>query len=63
MTNSEITQFLNAFEDFTQHFTEIDENHIKVYVETAESFWSDIELLAATYEVPCDYIIEEFIID
>lgn len=51
----------DAYQDFIQHFVEIDDNQIKVYAEAAEQFWSEIEKKAEEYEVTCDYYLMEFI--
>lgn len=50
----------DAYQDFVQHFVEIDENEIKVYAKEAEQFWSEIEQKAKEYEVTCDYYVMEF---
>lgn len=68
MSNEEITQFVNAFEDFMKH-AEVEESNFhqrseyeqyrkesKVIVE------NEIEKLASKYEVTCDYIIQEFML-
>lgn len=68
MSNEEIAQFVNAFEDFMKH-AEVEESNFnqrseyeqyrkesKVIVE------NEIEKLASKYEVTCDYIIQEFML-
>jgi hypothetical protein len=68
MSNEEITQFVNAFEDFMKH-AEVEESNFhqrseyehyrkesKVIIE------NEIEKLASKYEVTCDYILQEFIL-
>jgi hypothetical protein len=66
MSNEEIAQFVNAFEDFMKH-AEVEESNFhqrseyehyrkesKVIIE------NEIEKLAAFYEVTVDYFMEEF---
>lgn len=74
MNYQEIAEFPKAFEDFMNHAeTEIESylkwEEAKQYTETfyeqklTEKFWEEVNYLAQKYEVPCDYIIEEFILD
>jgi hypothetical protein len=50
----------DAYQDFIQHFVEIDDNQIKVYAEAAEQFWSEIEKKAAELEITVEYYVMEF---
>ena len=60
-----IQQFFDAFEDFLRH-AEVKLNHYEKWLEMQEYSKKisddEIEYLANKYEVPADYIIEEFMI-
>ena len=69
MNNHDLQEFIEAFDDFMKHFeTEelyyegrmVYENH---RAEARRIQEQEIEALAAKYEVTCDYIIQEFILD
>jgi hypothetical protein len=69
MNDKDLQQFIRAFEDFMQHFEveelyyegrKVYENHLTKALKIQEY---DIEELASQYEVTCDYIIQEFILD
>lgn len=69
MNNNDLQQFLKAFEDFMEHF-EVEELYYegrKVYenhrAEACRIQEQEIEQLASKYEVTCDYILQEFILD
>jgi protein associated with RNAse G/E len=66
MSNEEILQFVNAFEDFMKH-AEVEESNFHQHSEyehyRKESkviIENEIEKLAAFYEVTVDYFMEEF---
>ena len=68
MSNEEITQFVNAFEDFMKH-AEVEESNFhqrseyeQYRKESRVIVENEIEKLASKYEVTCDYIIQEFIL-
>lgn len=61
MNDSEIYEFLSAFEDFVHHA----ESEIQSYFawQEAQSYATTYyEELAAKYEVPVDYILAEFVL-
>lgn len=61
MNDSEILEFMTAFEDFLQHA----ESEIESYLawQDAQSYMNTYyEALAAKYEVPVDYILAEFVL-
>jgi hypothetical protein len=69
MNNEEIKSFIQAFGDFMEHFEAeelyyegrmVYENH---RAEAKRIQEQEIEQLASKYEVTCDYIIQEFILD
>ena len=69
MNNEDLQSFIAAFDDFMKHFeTEelyyegrmVYENH---RAEAKRIQEQEIEALAKKYEVTCDYIIQEFILD
>ena len=69
MNNQDLQSFIEAFDDFMKHFeTEelyyegrmVYENH---RAEAKRIQEQEIEQLASKYEVTCDYIIQEFILD
>jgi hypothetical protein len=69
MSNEEILQFVNAFEDFMKH-AEMEESNFRqrseyeqYQKESKVIIENEIEKLADFYEVTCDYIIQEFILD
>jgi hypothetical protein len=69
MNNEDLQQFITAFDDFMKHF-ETEELYYegrKVYenhrAEARRIQEQEIEQLASKYEVTCDYIIQEFILD
>ena len=69
MNNEDLQAFIGAFDDFMKHF-EVEELYYegrKVYqnhrAQTKRIQEQEIEALAAKYEVTCDYIIQEFILD
>ena len=55
-----MNEFSRAYQDFTDHYVEIDEDEIKVYAETMKKFWDDIEKKAEALELTVDYYIQEF---
>lgn len=55
-----MNEFSRAYQDFVQHFVEVDENQIKVYAKEAEQFWSEIEQKASAMQITCDYYVMEF---
>lgn len=66
MSNEEILQFVNAFEDFMKH-AEMEESNFhqrseyeQYRKESKVIIENEIEKLAAFYEVTCDYYIAEF---
>jgi hypothetical protein len=68
MSNEEITQFVNAFEDFMKH-AEVEESNFhqrseyeQYRKESKVIIENEIEKLASKYEVTCDYILQEFIL-
>ena len=65
MNSNDIQQFFDAFEDFLRH-AEVELNHYEKWLEAQEYSkkisYDEIEYLANKYEVPADYIIEEFMI-
>ena len=68
MNNKDLQEFIEAFDDFMKHF-EVEELYYegrKVYenhrTEAKMIQEQEIEALASKYEVTCDYIIQEFIL-
>jgi hypothetical protein len=68
MSNEEILQFVNAFEDFMKH-AEVEESNFHQHSEYEQYrkeskviIENEIEKLASKYEVTCDYILQEFIL-
>lgn len=66
MNNEEITQFLNAFDDFMKH-AELEEHNFyqrseyqKYREESKMAIELEIEKKAAELEVTVDYYLEEF---
>ena len=66
MSNEEILQFVNAFEDFMKH-AEMEESNFyqrseyeQYRKESKMIIENEIENLAAFYEVTVDYYMEEF---
>jgi hypothetical protein len=66
MSNEEISQFVNAFEDFMKH-AEMEESNFHQRLEYEQYrkeskviIENEIEKLAAFYEVTCDYYMAEF---
>ena len=69
MNDNDLQQFIKALGDFVKH-SEVEElyhegrevyrNHLTEVLRIQEH---DIEALAAQYEVTCDYIIQEFMLD
>jgi len=55
-----MNEFSLAYQDFTKHYVEIEEDKIKVYAEAASKFWNDIEKKAEEMEITCDYYLMEF---
>ena len=67
MSNEEITQFVNAFEDFMKH-AEVEESNFhqrseyeQYRKESKMIIENKIEKLAAFYEVTVDYYMAEFL--
>jgi hypothetical protein len=69
MNNQDLQTFIEAFDDFMKHFEAeelyyegrmVYENH---RAEAKRIQEQEIEALAAKYEVTCDYILQEFILD
>ena len=69
MNNKDLQQFIEAFDDFMKHFEAeelyhegrmVYENH---RAEAKRIQEQEIEQLASKYEVTCDYILQEFILD
>lgn len=59
MSNEEILQFVNAFEDFMKH-AEMEESNFHQRSEYEVILENEIEKLAAFYEVTVDYYMSEF---
>ena len=66
MSNEEISQFVNAFEDFMKH-AEVEESNFhqrseyeQYRKESKVIIENEIEKLADFYEVTVDYYLEEF---
>jgi hypothetical protein len=66
MSNEEIAQFVNAFEDFMKH-AEVEESNFhqrseyeQYQKESKVIIENEIEKLADFYEVTCDYYMAEF---
>jgi hypothetical protein len=69
MNDNDLQQFIKALSDFVKH-SEVEElyhegrevyrNHL---IEARRIHEYDIEALASKYEVTCDYIIQEFILN
>jgi hypothetical protein len=69
MNNQDLQTFIEAFDDFMKHF-EAEELYYEgrmVYgnhrAEAKRIQEQEIEQLASKYEVTCDYILQEFILD
>jgi len=69
MNNEDLQSFIAAFDDFMKHFDAeelyyegrmVYENH---RAEARRIQAQEIEQLASKYEVTCDYILQEFILD
>lgn len=69
MNNQDLQAFIMAFDDFMKHFDAeelyyegrmVYENHC---AEARRIQEQEIEQLASKYEVTCDYILQEFILD
>ena len=67
MSNEEISQFVNAFEDFMKH-AEMEESNFyqrseyeQYQKESKVIIENEIEKLAAFYEVTVDYYMAEFL--
>ena len=64
MNDSDISQFINSFEDFMKHAEEeIDSYQKREEIKHYEKFWEEVNYFARKYEVTCDYILQEFYID
>ena len=69
MNNKDLQKYIEAFDDFMKHFEAenlyyegrmVYENH---NAEAKRIQEQEIEKLASKYEVTCDYILQEFILD
>jgi len=70
MNNEDLQSFITAFDDFMKHFDaeELYYEGRRVYdgthrAEARRIQAQEIEQLASKYEVTCDYILQEFILD
>jgi hypothetical protein len=60
MNDEDITQFINAFEDFMKHY-EVEEFNHEAWV-CAQKYTEDLyEQKAAELEITVDYYIQEFV--
>jgi|Wag4MinimDraft_6_1082665.scaffolds.fasta_scaffold11670_8 hypothetical protein len=56
-----MNEFSRAYQDFTQHYVEIDEHKFQMYSQMVENYWSEIEKKAEEFQVTCDYYLAEFV--